>query len=143
MTPEDTTKHRNDTITPRILAVGDEPPPLHDGELRPNGRHSKPKGKRSSSGRFGVLNAFVDFTMAGLKPSERAVWFVLFRDTKSNGIARTSERDIARRAGISDRMVRYALTGLEECGLVRVVNRGRLQTGPSSYRVFGLAAKGP
>jgi hypothetical protein len=125
---------------PRILAVGEEPPPLDDGEQRDR-RRDKPKGKSASAGRFAVLNAFVDFTMADLKPSERAVWLVLFRDTKRDGTARTSERDIARRAGVSDRMVRYALKALERRGLVRIVRRGRLQTGPSSYRVFGLAGQ--
>jgi hypothetical protein len=130
---------------PRILAVGEEPPPLDDGgPLRPPaGRRAEPKGRTApgkgrTSERFGLLNAFIDFTMADLKPSERAVWLVLFRDTKRDGTARTSERDIARRAGVSDRMVRYALRALERRGLVRIVRRGRLQTGPSSYHVFGL-----
>jgi hypothetical protein len=129
---------------PRILAVGEEPPPLDDGGTEPRQGRGKPKGTsgtaRTRGGeRFRTLNAFVDFTMADLKPSERAVWFVLFRDTKRDGIARTSERDIARRAGVSDRMVRYALRALGGRGLVRIVRRGRLQTGPSSYRLFGLA----
>ena len=128
---------------PRILAVGEEPPPLDDGGTEPRQGRDRPKGTsgtaRARSGeRFRTLNAFVDFTLAGLKPSERAVWLVLFRDTKRDGIARTSERDIARRAGITDRMVRYALKALGRRGLVRIVRRGRLQTGPSSYRVFGL-----
>ena len=134
---------------PRILAVGEEPPPLDASEPQPDGRQrDKAKGTsgaaRARSGeRFRTLNAFVDFTMADLKPSERAVWLVLFRDTKRDGIARTSERDIARRVGVSDRMVRYALKALERRGLVRIVRRGRLQTGPSSYRVFGLAERRP
>ena len=128
---------------PRILAVGEEPPPLDAGGTEPRQGRGKPKGTsgtaRTRGGeRFRTLNAFVDFTMADLKPSERAVWLVLFRDTKRDGTARTSERDIARRAGVSDRMVRYALRALERRGLVRIVRRGRLQTGPSSYRVFGL-----
>jgi hypothetical protein len=134
---------------PRILAVGEEPPPLDDGEPRPQPdrqRRAQAKGKteaekRRTRERFGVLNAFIDFTMADLKPSERAVWFVLFRDTKPDGIARTSERDIARRAGCCVRMVRYGLAALARRGLLRIVRRGRLQTGPSSYRVFGLAGQ--
>src|SRR5262249_42752326 len=122
----------------------DDRPPLDAGGAEPRQGRGKPKGTsgtaRARSGeRFGLLNAFIDFTMADLKPSERAVWLVLFRDTKRDGTARTSERDIARRAGVSDRMVRYALKALERRGLVRIVRRGRLQTGPSSYRVFGLA----
>ncbi len=131
---------------PRILAVGEEPAPLQDGEPPRNGagpRRGKAKGKagtanRRAGERFGLLNAFVDFTMAELKPSERAVWLVLFRDTKPDGIARTSGRDIARRAGISDRMVRYALAALVKRRLVKIVRRGRLRDGPSTYRVVGL-----
>ena len=133
---------------PRILAVGEEPPPLDAGGTEPRQGRGRPKGTsgtaRARSGeRFRTLNAFVDFTMADLKPSERAVWFVLFRDTKADGIARTSERDIARRAGCCVRMVRYGLAALARRGLLRIVRRGRLQTGPSSYRVFGLAGQRP
>jgi hypothetical protein len=136
---------------PRILAVGEEPPPMDDSGPRRNGagpRRDSAKGKsgsgrRRTGDRFGLLNAFVDFTMANLKPSERAAWLVLFRDTKSNGIARTSESDIARRAGCCVRMVRYALASLARRGLLRIVRRGGLQSGPSSYRVFGLAEPRP
>ena len=46
------------------------------------------KGKRQHRDRFGVLNAFVDFTMAGLIRSDLAVWLVLYRDTK-DGVAQT------------------------------------------------------
>jgi hypothetical protein len=124
-------------MTPRIIPVGEEPPPMD--EIDPDASHPRRgKAKGKPGGRFAVLNAFVDGTMATLKPSERAVWLILFRDTKPDGIARTSERDIARRAGVSDRMVRYALTALERRGLVQVVRRGWLRAGPSSYCVFGL-----
>jgi len=132
-------------MTAGPLQVGEEPPPLlSDDEIgRKASQQAKPKGKtKTAKGRtakrFGLLNAFVDFTMASLKPSERAVWFVLFRDTKPNGIASTSEKDIGRRAGIRDRMVRYALTALAKRGLVEIVRRGGLRSGPSAYRVFGL-----
>lgn len=64
-----------------------------------------------------------------------AVWLILFRDTKANGIARTGQTDLARRAGLKPRMVRYVLASLEAKGMVRVVHRGRLNAGPSSYRV--------
>ena len=106
-------------------------------------RRCTPKGtpestKKTAGERFRTLNAFVDFTMRNLKPSERTVWLILFRDTKRDRIARTSERDIARRAGIGERMVRYALTGLVTRGLVKIVKRGRLQSGPSSYCVIAL-----
>ena len=60
--------------------------------------------------RFAELNQFIDFTMASLRPSEVAVWLILYRDTKSyTGTARTGQSDIARRAGITTRGVRKAL----------------------------------
>ena len=96
---------------------------------------SKPKrGTRSE--RFAVLNSFVDFTMTGLTGAEVKIWLILFRDTKSvTGTARTGQTDIARRAGLKPRTVRYALASLEAKGLVRLVRRGRLNGGPSVYRV--------
>ena len=93
--------------------------------------------KSSSTGRFQILNNFIDFTSGSLSRSELLVWFVLFRDTR-NGVARTSQKWIAQRAGISDRTVRRALKRLEDRGLVIVVSQGGLGVGASSYRVMPL-----
>jgi len=97
---------------------------------------TKPK-RRNRSERFAVLNAFVDFGIADAKltPAEALVWLVLFRDTKANGLARTGQTDIARRAGLSVRGVKKAIRTLTAKGMVRVLNRGRLNVGPSVYRV--------
>jgi hypothetical protein len=138
--------------TPRILQVGEEPPPLAEPTARqpPESRTgNSPKGstgkagsdKRRTADRFGTINAFLDCTMAGLRPCERAVWLLLWRDTRPDGLARTSQADLAKRAGVSDRAVRSALRELERRGLVVVVMRGRLQGGPSSYRVRALAER--
>ncbi|MBM3979277.1 MAG: TrmB family transcriptional regulator [Planctomycetes bacterium] len=83
------------------------------------------------------MNAFVDFGIADadLTPAEALVWFVLFRDTKGTGTARTAQADIARRAGLSVRGVKLALRNLRAKGMVQVVRRGQLTTGPSVYRV--------
>lgn len=97
----------------------------------------KPK-RRTRSERFAALNAFVDFGVADadLTPAEALVWLVLFRDTRAvTGAARTGQADIARRAGLKPRMVRYALASLTAKGMVHVVRRGRLGMGPSVYRV--------
>jgi hypothetical protein len=102
-----------------------------DAARRPAGR---PK-RRTRSERFATLNAFVDVGMAKLTGAEAKVWLILYRDTKGNGLARTGQADIARRAGLKPRMVRYALTSLEAKGMVSVVRRGRLNAGPSIYRV--------
>lgn len=96
---------------------------------------SKPKGK--AGGRFAVLNAFVDFTAGTLNRSEILVWLVLYRDCR-DGIARTSQADIARRGGICARTVRNAIKGLERRGLLKVVHRGGLNRGPSIYRPRGI-----
>jgi len=74
--------------------------------------------------------------LADLSGSEAKVWLILFRDTKvATGTARTGQADIARRAGLKERAVRYALSSLEAKGMVCVVRRGRLNGGPSVYRL--------
>src|SRR5262245_27991772 len=76
---------------PRILAVGEEPPPLEstaEATRRRASKGSKAKGKHAGE-RFAVLNAFVDFALAELSRAEIAVWLVLYRDTR-DGTARTS-----------------------------------------------------
>jgi hypothetical protein len=132
------------TAQPRILRVGEEPPPLDD-EPRPdrNGRPQKrPKGKGGSAGRFVCVNAFIDVTMRLLTPAERAAWLILWRDTKPDGLARTSQADLARRAGVSDRTIRSALRGLGSKKLLTVVHRGNLRRGPSIYRVWPVEPEG-
>ncbi len=93
------------------------------------------KGATPVRGRFAVVNAFVDATLAGLTRAELAVWLILWRDTKPTGTARTSQADLARRAGCDVRTVKRAVRSLEAHGLLRVVRRGRLNAGPAVYRV--------
>lgn len=98
----------------------------------------RPTGRSRARGRFAEVNGFIDYTLATLTPSAVAVWLVLWRDTKPDGLARTGQVDIARRAGVTDRTVRQALRELTEAGLVKVVRKGRLGSGPSTYRVRGV-----
>src|SRR5688500_15654644 len=122
--------------TERVIPVGGEPPPMDRPQPSSNGRHpGRAKGKTTD--RFAVLNNFVDFTLAGLRRAEIAVWLVLYRDTR-DGTARTSYDDIARRAGLNRRNVGRAVRQLEGRGLVQVVHRGGLGRGASRYRVRGL-----
>lgn len=119
-------------------------PPMHQGNgshRRHQGDTSKAKGKparRKTGNRFGVLNAFVDCTLAGLTRNEIAVWLVLYRDTKLDGTARTGQSDIARRAGISARSVRRGIEGLRQRGLVKRVYQGGIGRGASAYRIRPL-----
>ncbi len=108
---------------------------------RHQGDTSKAKGKpsrrRNTADRFAVLNAFVDFTAGALSRNEILVWLVLYRDTR-NDTARTSQADLARRAGISDRSVRRALKGLQGRRLLKVTYRGGIGRGASAYRIYPL-----
>jgi hypothetical protein len=129
---------------PPILEGCDVLPSMHqenDSPRRSQGDASKAKGKpsrRNTADRFAMLNAFVDFTMQGLSRAEALVWLALFRDTKPDGIARTSQTDLARRAGANVGTVKRAMIGLRRRGLLTVVFRGSLRRGPSAYRVHPL-----
>lgn len=127
-------------MTPRILPVGEEPPPL----VAPasDGRNGKQKPKGKTGERFRIVNVFADFTLRDLGRAEIAVWLLLWRDTKADGLARTSQADLARRGGMTPRTVIRALRRLERDGLLRVVHRGGLRRGPSTYRVLPLARQG-
>jgi DNA-binding MarR family transcriptional regulator len=118
----------------RPLRVGEELPPLGDGPERPRRQAPRCSAKEQSSGRFQMLNAFVDGTMADLTRAELAVWLVLFRDTR-NGVAAISQENIARRSGCNRRTVNRALRRLEQLGLVKLVYRGGLNGTVSRYRV--------
>lgn len=98
---------------------------------------STPPQKPTSS-RWAQINAFVDVTLRELTPAEVRVWLVLFRDTKKTGLARTGQADIARRAGLSQRMVKKAVRKLVGRDIVKVIRRGRLNAGPSVYKVRGV-----
>jgi DNA-binding MarR family transcriptional regulator len=84
----------------------------------------------------GLLSAFVDGGMAGLTRAEIAVWLALFRDTKPNGTARTSLDDLARRGGMDRQTASRAVGRLVGRKMLRVVRRGGLNRGPSTYWVF-------
>jgi len=124
---------------PPTLAGCDVLPPMEAAEPVDTATGDKqPKGKpghHKAGQRFAVLNSFVDATAADLTRCEILVWLVLYRDTR-NSIAQTSQADIARRAGATDRAVRRAIKRLEGRGLLRLVHRGGLNRGVSKYRVF-------
>jgi predicted DNA-binding transcriptional regulator len=130
-----------------LLQGCDVLPPMHSPPLpnevntphqRSQGKSKEKPARRKTANRFAVLNAFVDFALAGLDRSEANVWLVLYRDTKADGTARTSQADLARRAGVSDRTVRNAIKGLVGKGLLQVVYRGGIRRGASTYRVRSL-----
>lgn len=97
-------------------------------------RGDRSKAKRAA-GRFAILNAFLDATLRHLTRTEAAVWLLLFRDTKAEGLARTGQADLAKRAGCNVGTVKRALAKLADRGLLIVVRRGRIGAGPSIYRL--------
>jgi len=84
------------------------------------------------------LNGPVQGTGAEVK-----VWLILHRDTKANGLARTGQTDIARRAGLSVRGVKKAIRALNAKGMVHVLNRGRNRNRSRSRCRIGTATPPP
>lgn len=131
---------RADDDEPEPATVSPSPSPPAAGASAGRGRGKRGGGKGihpNRSSRFATLNAFVDFgmTTGKLNGAEVKVWLILFRDTKGNGTARTGQADIARRAGLDERTVRRAIASLAKKGFVGIVLRGKLNAGPSTYRV--------
>lgn len=138
--------------TPRVKPGLGALPPMNRqaAPARPNGRKATsgkagtdngddPK-RKATAGRFGILNAFVDCSLAELSRSEVAVWLVLYRDTR-DGTVRTSQENIAKRSGTSVRHVKRALASLTAAGLLTVVFQGGLNRGPSRFRVNPLGTR--
>lgn len=94
--------------------------------------------RQDTSGRFGVLNSFVDETMAKLSCSEIKVWLVLFRDAR-DGVASTAQSEIARRSDLHRVTVSRTAKRLVTRGLLKLIRRGGLGRGLSEYRVYGKA----
>lgn len=115
-------------------AAEDEPDDKPDAADR-----GRAKTKGTASGRFATLNGFVDFTAGTLTRAELLVWLTLFRDTKpADGLARTSQADLARRARVNIRTAKRAVLSLCRRGLLTVVFRGSLRRGPSIYRALAM-----
>ncbi len=100
-----------------------------------NGR--SPKAPIRSGQRFEMLNNFVDVTMRGLTPRQRAVWMCLYRDSR-DGIAKTAQTYIAERCGLQRPTVSTTIGELEDLGLVETIHRGGLNRGISNYRVHAM-----
>jgi hypothetical protein len=117
-----------------------DPPPAPSPGPGATGR-AKPKGvpdRHRAKGRFATVNAFLDVAARDLELSQIVVWLLLWRDVKSDGLARTSQADLARRSGLNPRTVRRAVRALAATGLLTVVRCGNLRTGPTAYRVRPL-----
>ena len=130
--------------TPRVKPGLGALPPMkrQPAAARPVGRGKANDGttkdpkRKAAADRFGILNAFVDATMRDLTPSEKLVWFVLFRDVR-DGVAKAAQSDIATRSGLTQSTVSLAIKQLANRGLLRIVHQGGFRKGLSTYRIRG------
>ncbi len=76
--------------------------------------------------------------MHELSRAEVLTWLALFRDTKPDGLAKTSQADLGGRAGVNVGTIKRAIPRLRRRGLLSVVFRGGVRNGPSVYRVHPL-----
>ena len=95
------------------------------------------KRSHTTRNRFRTLNHFVDKIMRDLKSSEVLVWFVLYRDCR-DGIAKTSQRDIAARTGLRQATVSKAIGRLVDDKLIERKYQGGFQKGSSIFKVHDL-----
>lgn len=95
---------------------------------------TRPTKPTPASGRFLMLNQFVDQTMRNLTPAERAVWLCLFRHAR-DGRVRVSQTRIAAQCGLSTRTTKRAIAQLIERTLLRRVVRGTVTHGCSEYKI--------
>jgi hypothetical protein len=119
-------------------SVGEEPTALTSAAVQPSPASRAGANSARHADRFASINTFADCSLRRLGRAELAVWLLLWRDTKPDGVARSAQADLARRAGVNPRTVGRALLKLRTAGLIEVVARGGLGRGPSSYRVRGL-----
>ena len=128
----------------RVLPPGQVLSPLvaadtgRGAQTRPaggNGGRTHARRSRKHTGRFAVLNGFVDGVMGTLPRAAALTWICLYRDTKPDGLARTAVADLAGRVQCDRRNVLRALRLLVDRGHLEVVRRGGLGRGVSAYRV--------
>ena len=106
----------------------------------PPEEEQKPKKKpKKHKDRFICLNTFVDVKMRDVKGQvAKLVWFVLYRDTKSDGTVQAAQSDIARRVNCSVIQVKRAIKGLVSLGAIVVVRTGNNITHEAAiYRIIG------
>lgn len=134
----------NTSDKPPILEGCAVLPPMHQGNGSPRrhqGDTAKAKGKplhRKTGDRFAVANAFADYGARLVDPTAQAVWWILWRETKPDGLARISFGRLAECTGRSRRTAVRAVGRLAKAGLLTVVRRGNLREGPSTYRAHGV-----
>jgi hypothetical protein len=124
---------------PRILPGATVLPPM-EPTSRPTKSNNadKPKRNRDARNRFATLNAFADYGARHVGTTAQACWWIIFRETKPDGMARIAHRRIAECIGTSRHTVLRALATLEKNGLLIVVKRGDFSGASSIYRLRAM-----
>jgi hypothetical protein len=81
-----------------------------------------------------ALREFLDLTLRDLGRTETACWLLLWRDTRPDGTARSTQKSLGERAGVSTLTAYRAIKRLRRLGLLSVVHQGIHGSGPSVYR---------
>jgi hypothetical protein len=112
--------------------------PRRDGPRRDDanpGANADDANKRRTAGRFGVLNRFADHGARLVDPTAQACWWVLYRETKPDGLATVSHGRVAECVGVDRKTITRAMARLEAAGLLTVVRHGGWRKGPNTVRV--------
>lgn len=119
------------------------PPMTPPNERPPAEREDRrtPTAKRRAAGRFGVLNRFADEGARLVDTTAQACWWVLYRETKPDGLATVSHQRVAVCIGVDRKTVTRALARLETARLLTVVRHGGWRRGPSTYRIHATPKK--
>jgi len=145
-TPDGEPRPAPSSTSVAVLKVSDAATSDPAGPASPPAK-TQSRGRRTQAGRdrglpdrFRVLNDFVDGSMRDVGDGAAKAWFVLYRDTKPDGLARTGLSDMATRMGCSVSTAKRAVRALKDRGLVTLVRKGAPGVGPNVYRVQGTPA---
>ncbi len=119
-------------LPPLVAPSGPPPRPA-----RATAADTKAKGRRKAGDRFAVANAFADCGARVVDPTAQAVWWIVWRETKPDGLARISYGRLAECIGRNRRTAIRAVRRLVKVGLLIMVRRGGLAEGASIYRARG------
>ncbi len=92
----------------------------------------RPKGRLWK--KMDAYNAFIDQAFPFIPHVDRLVWLVLFRHA-ADGVVKRSHSLVAKDVGCSVRTIQRAIDRLRAAGLVRVLKRGGLRVGASTFRL--------
>lgn len=108
-----------------------------------NAQRAKVKAQRQrdtggNRRRWQTFNAFCDLDKkaAGLRPSDTALWCVLFRHADRRGVVCLAQSRMQEYTGLSRRAVSYALQRLVAGGHLERLKRGGPNSGLAAFRLL-------